>query len=286
MLARTLTHMTTLSLANTDSPLDFAVQIAAASRIELSFPKFSDGRAFSQAALIRERLHFGGSLVATGDVLIDQLVQMQRCGFSHAVLRADQDLAAGQALLAQYAGFYQTDPSQAAAARAAGYRLQVSQAAAAAQSATILMAHGSKDAAWVGTVERMAHELSASLNAATAATDAKSETQTETKPATKTEPQSGHIVTTAYVEHAEPTLTARVVQLLAQGVQSIRLYPLFIGAGHHVKNDVQTSFTALQTKYPHIAFELAPILGEDSAFVAFVGTQLKNRVHGSAVTTD
>ena len=61
-------------------------------RIDLHFPKFSDGRAFSQAFLLRRRLGFEGDIRATGDVLIDQLVQMQRTGFSSAVLRADQDV--------------------------------------------------------------------------------------------------------------------------------------------------------------------------------------------------
>ena len=44
-----------------------------------------------------------------GDVLIDQLVQMQRSGFTQAVLRADQSLDHGRQLLAQYDGFYQGD---------------------------------------------------------------------------------------------------------------------------------------------------------------------------------
>jgi uncharacterized protein (DUF934 family) len=77
--------------------------------IELHFPKFNDGRAFSQAFLLRRRLGFTGEIRATGDVLIDQLVQMQRSGFTQAVLRADQNLAHGQALLAHYPAFYQGD---------------------------------------------------------------------------------------------------------------------------------------------------------------------------------
>lgn len=55
-------------------------------RIELVFPKFTDGRAFSQAVLLRRRYRFAGDLRATGDVLIDQVLQMQRSGFSSAVL--------------------------------------------------------------------------------------------------------------------------------------------------------------------------------------------------------
>ena len=77
--------------------------------IELHFPAFSDGRAFSQAMQLRKRLNFKGDIRATGDVLIDQLVQMQRSGFSSAVLRGDQSLEHGQKLLSHYKDFYQGD---------------------------------------------------------------------------------------------------------------------------------------------------------------------------------
>ena len=85
-----------------------AAAIQSLEGITLHFPKFSDGRAFSQAVILRRR-GFAGDIRATGDVLIDQLVQMQRCGFSSAVLRADQDAAHGQRLLQLYSGFYQGD---------------------------------------------------------------------------------------------------------------------------------------------------------------------------------
>jgi uncharacterized protein (DUF934 family) len=84
-------------------------EIAQASVIELNFPAFTDGRAFSQAIQLRKRLKFQGDIRATGDVLIDQLVQMQRSGFSSAVLREDQSLAHGHKLLAHYPAFYQGD---------------------------------------------------------------------------------------------------------------------------------------------------------------------------------
>jgi len=96
-----------LAIANDADPRE--LDLTGIEVIELSFPKFSDGRAFSQAFLLRRRLGFAGQIRATGDVLIDQLVQMQRSGFSQAVLRADQDLAHGQALLAHYPAFYQGD---------------------------------------------------------------------------------------------------------------------------------------------------------------------------------
>ena len=78
-------------------------------RIDLQFPKFSDGRAFSQAVTLRRRLGFAGELRATGDVLVDQLVQMQRSGFDSAVLRADQDASVAQRQLTRFAAFYQGD---------------------------------------------------------------------------------------------------------------------------------------------------------------------------------
>ena len=79
--------------------------LAGITRIDLHFPKFTDGRAFSQAFLLSRRLGFKGEIVATGDVLIDQLAHMQRSGFTTAVLRGDQALSVAQRVLAQYPGF-------------------------------------------------------------------------------------------------------------------------------------------------------------------------------------
>jgi uncharacterized protein (DUF934 family) len=96
-----------VELANTEDPR--ALSLAGVTRIDLHFPKFTDGRAFSQAFLLRRRLGFKGEIRATGDVLIDQLVQMERTGFDAAVLRDDQNLDLAQAQFARYRGFYQGD---------------------------------------------------------------------------------------------------------------------------------------------------------------------------------
>ena len=85
------------------------LQLNAVNRIDLNFPKFTDGRAFSQAFLLRRRLGFRGEIRATGDVLIDQLVQMQRSGFDVAVLREDQNLDFAQRQFDRYRAFYQGD---------------------------------------------------------------------------------------------------------------------------------------------------------------------------------
>ena len=92
-----------IKIANSDDPRK--VSLAGIESIELEFPKFTDGRAFSQAFLLSRRLGFKGEIVATGDVLIDQLAQMQRSGFTCAVLRDDQPLDVAQRVLAAYPGF-------------------------------------------------------------------------------------------------------------------------------------------------------------------------------------
>jgi uncharacterized protein (DUF934 family) len=49
--------------------------------VALAFDKFADGRSFSYARILRDRLGFGGELRAIGDVLIDEIPLMLRCGF-------------------------------------------------------------------------------------------------------------------------------------------------------------------------------------------------------------
>jgi uncharacterized protein (DUF934 family) len=85
------------------------VDLQNVQRVVLNFPKFTDGRAFSQAVELRRRRRFAGDIVATGDVLIDQVLQMKRCGFSEAVLRADQNIPHAEKLLRHFAAFYQGD---------------------------------------------------------------------------------------------------------------------------------------------------------------------------------
>jgi len=89
------------------------VSLEGVDRVELNFPKFSDGRAFSQAFHLRRRLGFRGDIRATGDVGIDQLVLMERTGFSSAVLQEGKDPADASRQFIRYAaGFYQGDVVQ------------------------------------------------------------------------------------------------------------------------------------------------------------------------------
>ena len=60
---------------------DFAEDISRFSVIALTFPKYGDGRHFSTALILRTRFGYTGEIRATGDVLLDQIQMMERCGF-------------------------------------------------------------------------------------------------------------------------------------------------------------------------------------------------------------
>ena len=75
--------------------------------VALVFPNFRDGRGYSQARLLRERYQFRGELRATGQVLRDQLVFMQRAGFDAFELTKEADATAFAAAVRRYSVFYQ-----------------------------------------------------------------------------------------------------------------------------------------------------------------------------------
>lgn len=75
--------------------------------IELEFPKFIDGRAYTQARLLRERYGYRQELRATGDVLRDQLQFMQRCGFDAFEIADPKAAEAWRAAVSEIDVFYQ-----------------------------------------------------------------------------------------------------------------------------------------------------------------------------------
>jgi uncharacterized protein (DUF934 family) len=72
---------TALRISNEVSLADVKCDLAGFSVIILDFPKFKDGRAYSQARLLRERYGYTGEIRARGEILRDQLLFMARCGF-------------------------------------------------------------------------------------------------------------------------------------------------------------------------------------------------------------
>lgn len=102
-----------LALTNADDVLALADAVKAARVVALHFPKWTDGRAYSQAVLLRGRLRYAGEIVATGDVVVDMLPLLRRCGFDGVQLRADQSRESALATLNQFPGHYQGDAAGA-----------------------------------------------------------------------------------------------------------------------------------------------------------------------------
>jgi uncharacterized protein (DUF934 family) len=80
--------------------------------IAIDFPKFSDGRGYSIAYNLRKRLGYTGELRAIGDVLRDQLFQMQRCGFNAYATRQDRSIIDALLGLSVFSETYQAAVDQ------------------------------------------------------------------------------------------------------------------------------------------------------------------------------
>ena len=74
--------------------------------IEVSFPTFKDGRGYSTARILREA-GYSGELRAEGDVLVDQIPAMRRCGFDSFAPAAEIDEAALERAMTRYEHVYQ-----------------------------------------------------------------------------------------------------------------------------------------------------------------------------------
>ena len=86
---------------------DLVPYLGGLAMVALVFPSFRDGRAYSQARLLRERHGFRGELRATGQVLRDQFVFMLRAGFDAFEVKKDSDAEAFTNTAKRYSVFYQ-----------------------------------------------------------------------------------------------------------------------------------------------------------------------------------
>lgn len=75
--------------------------------VAIEFPKFVDGRGYSSARLLRDRLGYKGELRAVGDVLHDQLFYMSRVGFDSFALKAGKDIEGALAAFNDFSVAYQ-----------------------------------------------------------------------------------------------------------------------------------------------------------------------------------
>lgn len=101
-----------LAIPNDVDVEEFEADLGQFELISLSFPKWVDGRAYSQARLLRSRYRFKGEIRATGDVLVDMVLLLARTGFDSAVLRHDQSLEAAERALGFFDEFYQGDVNE------------------------------------------------------------------------------------------------------------------------------------------------------------------------------
>jgi uncharacterized protein (DUF934 family) len=88
---------------------DLRATPCAVDLLVLQFPKWTDGRAYSQARLLRSRFGFTGEIRARGEVLADMMPLLQRCGFDAVQLRADQRPEVAKRALGFFGGHYQGD---------------------------------------------------------------------------------------------------------------------------------------------------------------------------------
>ncbi|MET0541459.1 MAG: CbiX/SirB N-terminal domain-containing protein [Variovorax sp.] len=105
----------------------------------------------------------------------------------------------------------------------------------------LLFAHGSRDARWREPVEAVARRV--------AEQDAASQ------------------VACAYLELIEPDLPTAAARMVANGARSVRVVPLFLGMGKHVREDLPRLLETLRAAHPEVAFELQKAVGEDPRLI-------------------
>ena len=95
-----------------DDPAKVAGEFAAASRVEVNFPKFGDGRGFSIGRLLRERYGYRGELRAVGQITRDHLFFLESCGFDAFELREGEDAEEAIAAFGDFSESYQASPAR------------------------------------------------------------------------------------------------------------------------------------------------------------------------------
>jgi sirohydrochlorin cobaltochelatase len=110
-----------------------------------------------------------------------------------------------------------------------------------AAPAVILFAHGARDPRWAEPFLRVAERVRA------AAPDL--------------------AVELAYLEHLEPCLDEAARRLASRGAKAIRVVPLFLGRGGHLRVEVPRLVAAAGAGLPGIAIELALPAGDDDAVI-------------------
>lgn len=95
-----------------EDPETIAADLDRLPVVGVNFPKFTDGRGYSTARLLRQRYGYAGEIRAIGDVLHDQLFLMTRCGFDAFALKPGKDLEKALTFFATFKEPYQAAVDQ------------------------------------------------------------------------------------------------------------------------------------------------------------------------------
>lgn len=109
------------------------------------------------------------------------------------------------------------------------------------KSGIVLFAHGSRDPQWAAPFESIAAELSKAF-----------------------------LVRLAYLEIMQPPLADAIASLASAGARSIRVIPVFLGAGGHVREDLPRLVAAARSAHPHLEITLEKPVGEQPAVIAAI----------------
>ena len=116
--------------------------------------------------------------------------------------------------------------------------------------ATILFAHGSRDPLWRLPIEAIATQMRL------------------------TDPQCQ--VRCAYLELMQPDLATSTAELVALGMTTITVLPLFLGVGRHAREDLPVLMAELKQAFAHVSFELRPAVGEDPRVIELLANMALN----------
>jgi phosphoadenosine phosphosulfate reductase len=93
-------------LAPADDPAELAADLPTLPLVAIDFPRFTDGRGYSAARLLRDKFGYHGEVRAIGDVLRDQLFALEQCGFDAFAIRADRDATEALAGFGDFSSVY------------------------------------------------------------------------------------------------------------------------------------------------------------------------------------
>ena len=120
----------------------------------------------------------------------------------------------------------------------------------------VLCAHGARDPRWAEPFEQLRDRVAAMA--------------------------PGQIVVLAFLEHLTPDLSAAAAEMAREGVDHVRVVPLFFGRGGHLREDFPKQLEKARVACPSVSFEVAEAAGEnEDVQAALAAFALTGRVSGS-----